>query len=167
MPAPSQSFTLFRYAGLLKIQLQRRSWAEWPRPAREIFGLLLLQGGEASLRMIQSAAVDGLIVFSMPKDDVTIRTVTERALPMVIVDDPIVPKIPFVGIDEGAAARTCAQHLRDLGHQRFAIVTFKLGADGHCGFIDRNRLKNSCYELNRHGSRSIFECSTTAAPAFL
>ena len=128
------------------------------------FGLLLLQGGEASLRMIQSAAVDGLIVFSMPKDDVTIRTVTERALPMVIVDDPIIPKIPFVGIDEGAAARTCAQHLRDLGHQRFAIVTFKLGADGHCGFIDRNRLINSCYELNRHRVQGYLEMLDNSGP---
>jgi len=85
----------------------------------------------------------------MPKDDVTLRTVTDRALPMVIVDDPKVPGIPFVGIDAGAAARACAQHLRDLGHQSFGIVTFKLGADGHFGFIDRKRVKNSCYGLNR------------------
>jgi hypothetical protein len=35
------------------------------------FGLLLLQGegGEDSLRIIQTAAIDGLIVFSVPKTD--------------------------------------------------------------------------------------------------
>jgi DNA-binding LacI/PurR family transcriptional regulator len=113
------------------------------------FGLLLLQGGEDSLGIIQTAAIDGLVVFSMPKDDVTLRTVTDRALPMIVVDSPKLPGIPFLGIDEGAAARACAQHLKDLGHKSFGIVSFKLGADGHCGFIDRKRVKNSCYGLNR------------------
>lgn len=127
-------------------------------------GLLLLQGGETSLRLIETAAVDGLIIFSMPKDDVTIRTVTDRILPTVIVDDPRVPKIPFVGIDEGAAARACAQHLRELGHQSFAIVTFKLGADGHGGFIDRSRLKDSCYELNRRRVEGYLEVLDQGGP---
>ena len=100
----------------------------------------------------------------MPKDDVTIRTVTDRALPMVIVDDPKMPKIPFAGIDEGAAARACAQHLVDLGHQSFAIVTFKLDADGHCGFIDRKRLKNSCYGLNRSRVQGYLEVLDNSGP---
>ena len=80
------------------------------------------KGGEESLRIIQTAAVDGLIVFSTPKEDVTIRSVADRALPMVIVDDPKMPKSPFVGINEGAAARARAQHLIDLGHQSFALL---------------------------------------------
>jgi DNA-binding LacI/PurR family transcriptional regulator len=117
--------------------------------AEKGLALLLLQGGEESLRVIQNAAVDGLIVFSMPKDDLTLRTITDRALPLVIVDQPRLPKIPLVGIDERASARACAEHLRALGHKRFAIVTFKLGGDEYCGYIDRNRVKNSHYELNR------------------
>ena len=111
--------------------------------------LLFLQGGERSLKVIRNAAVDGLIVFSLPKNDLTFQTIKERALPMVIIDQPRLPKVPVVGIDERASARACAEHLRALGHQRFAIVTFRLGADGYCGYIDRNRVKNSCYELNR------------------
>jgi DNA-binding LacI/PurR family transcriptional regulator len=127
-------------------------------------GLVLLQGGEDSLRMIQTAAIDGLIVFSMPRNDVTIRTVTDRALPLVIVDSPKLSKMPFVGIDERAAARACARHLRDLGHERFAIVTFKLGADGYCGFIDRKRLKNSSYEVNRHRIQGYLEVLDNSGP---
>lgn len=42
--------------------------------AEKGLALLLLQGGEESLKIIRTAAVDGLIVFSMPKDDVTLRT---------------------------------------------------------------------------------------------
>ena len=68
---------------------------------------------------------------------------------MVIIDQPRLPDVPLVGIDERASARACAEHLRGLGHKRFAIVTSSLGADKYCGYIDRNRVKKSCYELNR------------------
>jgi DNA-binding LacI/PurR family transcriptional regulator len=113
------------------------------------FGLLLLQGGGASLRTVQSAAVDGLIIYSMSKDGEAIRTIGERGLPMVVVDQPLLSKVPFVGIDDRAAARACAQHLKDLGHQRFAIVTFPLSSDGHCGLVTRKRLKKICFEIPR------------------
>jgi DNA-binding LacI/PurR family transcriptional regulator len=111
--------------------------------------LLFLRGGEQSLKVIRNAAVDGLIAFSLPKNDITLQTIQERGLPMVIVDQPRLSKVRLVGIDERASARACAEHLSALSHKRFAIVTFRLGADGYCGFIDRNRAKNSRYELNR------------------
>jgi DNA-binding LacI/PurR family transcriptional regulator len=111
--------------------------------------LLLPPGGQHAFKVIRNAAVDGLIAFSLPKNDLTLQAIKERALPTVIVDQPRLPKIPLVGIDIRASARACAEHLTALGHKRFAIVTFRLGADGYCGLIDRNRVKNSCYELNR------------------
>ena len=73
----------------------------------------------------------------MSKEGETIRSIAARGLPMVIVDQPLIPKVPFVGIDNRLAARSCGQHLKDLGHQDFAIVTFPLGSDGHCGLVDR------------------------------
>src|SRR3979490_1331808 len=110
-------------------------------------GLLLLQRGGASPRTVQSAAVDGLIIYSMSKDAETIRTIADRGLPMGVVDQPLIPKVPFVGIDDRAAARACAQHLKDLGHQNFAIVTSQLGSDGYRGLIDRKRLKSISFEI--------------------
>jgi DNA-binding LacI/PurR family transcriptional regulator len=110
-------------------------------------GLLLLQGGRASPDTVQAAAVDGLIIYSMSKEGETIRSIAARGLPMVVVDQPLIPRVPFVGIDDRLAARSCAQHLKDRGHQDFAIVTFQLGSDGHCGLIDRRRLKGICYEI--------------------
>jgi DNA-binding LacI/PurR family transcriptional regulator len=71
------------------------------------------------------------------------------ALPMVVVDPPLLPKVPFIGIDDRAAARVCARHLKELGHQNVAIVTFKLGSDGHDGLIDRERLQGICFEIPR------------------
>lgn len=112
-------------------------------------GLLLVQGQDTSTSIIQTAAVDGFILYSMPKDDETLKAAAERALPMIVVEQNIQPRIPFIGIDNRAAARACAKHLKDLGHQRFAIVTFCLNIDGYTGFVDQRRLRNSRYSLPR------------------
>jgi DNA-binding LacI/PurR family transcriptional regulator len=125
--------------------------------AQKNLGLLLLQGGETSLQTIQRAAVDGLIIYSMSKDGGTFLAIADRGLPMVIVDQPLIPKIPFVGIDDRTAARACAQHLKDLGHENFAIVTFQLGSDGHCGYVDKKRLKSISFEVPRRRIEGYLE----------
>jgi DNA-binding LacI/PurR family transcriptional regulator len=129
-------------------------------------GLLLLQGGGASLSKVQSAAVDGLIIYSMSKDGETIRMIADRGLPMVVVDQPLLPKVPFVGIDDRAAARACAQHLKQLGHQNFAIVTFQLSGDGHHGFVVGKRLKEIGYEIPRRRMEGYFEVLDGNGPGF-
>jgi DNA-binding LacI/PurR family transcriptional regulator len=136
-------------------------------------GLLLLQGGEAFQDIVQTAAVDGLIIYGMPKGNVTIQTVLDRALPVIVVDQPLLPKVPFIGIDDRAAARACAQHIKDLGHQSIGIVTFALHDDGYCGPVEQKRLKTACFQLSRRriegyldvlepnkaeGSLNIWEC---------
>lgn len=129
-------------------------------------GLLLLQGGGASLPTVQSAAVDGLIIYSMSKDGEAIRTIADRGLPMVVVDQPLLPKVPFVGIDDRAAARACAQHLKDLGHRHYAIVTFPLSSDGHCGLVARKRLKEVCFEIPRRRIEGYLEVLDAGGPGF-
>jgi DNA-binding LacI/PurR family transcriptional regulator len=118
--------------------------------AERDLGILLVQGGESSFRSIQDAAIDGLIVYSMPRNDGTLRIVSERALPTVIVDQPLIPDVPFVGIDNRAASRTCAQHLKALGHKRFGIVSLRLGTDNYRGFVEPERLRSACFQLSRH-----------------
>jgi DNA-binding LacI/PurR family transcriptional regulator len=83
---------------------------------------------------------------------------------MVVVDQPLLPKVPFVGIDDRAAARTCGQHLKDLGHQNVAIVTFQLGNDEHCGPIDRKRLKGICFEVPRRRIEGYLEVLDASGP---
>jgi DNA-binding LacI/PurR family transcriptional regulator len=138
--------------------------------AERSLNLLLLQGGKFSSRSVQTAAMDGLIIYSMPNNDETLQMVSDRALPTVVVDQPMIPDIPFIGIDNRAAARECARHLTTLGHQRFAILSLRLGMDGYRGFVDDQRLKSACFELSRRrlegyldivGSKSsvkIWEC---------
>jgi DNA-binding LacI/PurR family transcriptional regulator len=120
-------------------------------------GLLLLQCGEGYESTIRSAAVDGLIIYTVPNDAVTIQTIVDRNLPMVVVDQSLLPDVPFIGIEERKAARACAQHLKDLGHRRFGIVTFPLHADGYAGPIDKKRLKKACFEVARRRIQGYFD----------
>lgn len=113
-------------------------------------GLLLVQGQETSSSIIQTAAVDGFILYSMPRDEETLKVAAERGLPMVVVDQGMQSKVAFIGVDNRAAGQVCAQHLKELGHEKIAVVTFALDIDGRVGFVDEARLKICRYTLPRN-----------------
>jgi len=130
-------------------------------------GLLLLQSGEGYEGILRRAAVDGLIIYTMPNDARIMQPVVDRGLPMVVVDQFLLPKVPFVGIEEGAAARACARHLKDLGHRKFGIVTFPLHADGYSGSIDKGRLRKASFEVARRrmqGYLGVIESGDANSP---
>jgi DNA-binding LacI/PurR family transcriptional regulator len=80
----------------------------WPSPgmAEEVIG---------------DAVVDGFCMFS-PEGHPLVETVMRRRLPVVTVDHPYVPGVPFVGIEDRIAAREVASYVLGLGHRRIAIV---------------------------------------------
>jgi DNA-binding LacI/PurR family transcriptional regulator len=90
-------------------------------------GLLLIpdsrQRDEAA-QLVREAVVDGFIVYSVPQNDPRVEAALVRRLPMVTVDQPRGVETPFVGIDDRAAARSAAEHLRGLGHERVAVLSF-------------------------------------------
>ena len=86
---------------------------------------------------VRNAAVDGLIVFSLPGDDPLIDAVRRRNLPTVFVDSPATGAgTDFVGIDDVGGAEAAVRHLLDLGHRRLAILSFGLSDDARPGPID-------------------------------
>lgn len=87
--------------------------------------------------------------FCGKQDKAGVQAVLDRALPMIVVDQPLLPKVPFIGIDDRGVARACAQHLKDLGHRRIGIVAFALQDDGYSGPFEQKRLKKACFELSR------------------
>jgi DNA-binding LacI/PurR family transcriptional regulator len=71
---------------------------------------------------IGTAAIDGLLAYSLPPDHPALRSARQRRLPLVLIDTPPRKTDTWVGIDDAGAAAQAAQHVIDLGHRRIAIV---------------------------------------------
>lgn len=101
-------------------------------------GLLLVPGrplDTPALSSVQGAAVDGLVLYSIARDDPRVAAALGRRVPLVVVDQPRLPGVPFVGLDDEAAAGSAARHLLALGHRRFGVVSFPLSPDARSGLI--------------------------------
>jgi DNA-binding LacI/PurR family transcriptional regulator len=104
--------------------------------AREIqdahSGLLLIPDSrkrDEAARGVAEAAVDGFIVYSTPRNDPRVDAAIARRLPVVTVDQPRDAPTPFIGIDDRVAARSAAEHVRDLGHERIGVLSFVSSLD--------------------------------------
>lgn len=94
---------------------------------------------------IRNAGVDGFILYSLARDNPVIAPVRARGLPLVVVDQPRLPGVPHVGIDDYRAARQAALHLLALGHRRFAILSLHLRQDGWEGPASSGRIEAATY----------------------
>ena len=95
-------------------------------------GLLLIPDSrfrEEAALTVRAAAVDGFVVYSTVRNDPRVEAALARQLPVVTVDQPRDAPTPFIGIDDRAAARTAAQHLRELGHERVGVLSFVTALD--------------------------------------
>ena len=111
-------------------------------------------------RAAAQAAVDGFVIYSMSEEEPLLAAALGRQLPAVVVDQPLKEGVPFVGFDDEAAAQAAAKHLLDLGHERFAVVSFALSADGRDGSADLNRQQRAAFRVSRlrlRGYRSALE----------
>ena len=114
-------------------------------------GLLLLSGmprEERTPAVVGNAVVDGFVVYSMSDDNPLVRAALERRLPVVIVDQPRIEGLPYVGIDDEGAARAAAGHLVDLGHERFGVVAFEIVAGASEGVMDLGRHEAATFRLS-------------------
>jgi DNA-binding LacI/PurR family transcriptional regulator len=96
-------------------------------------GLLLIPDSrfrEATASIVREAAVDGFVVYSAVRNDPRVEAALARRVPVVTVDQPRDAPTPFVGIDDRAAARTAAEHVRDLRHERVGVLSFVRALDG-------------------------------------
>jgi DNA-binding LacI/PurR family transcriptional regulator len=119
-------------------------------------GLLLLpvssvggaEGGKGA-EIVRGASVDGLVIYSMPDEDPAVQAGMERRLPTVLIDQPRISGVPFVGIDDRRAAREALKHLLDLGHERLGFIAYRLGPDPLAATVLPERLERSRYRLTR------------------
>lgn len=99
------------------------------------------------------ALVDGFIAYCDIPEDERLAVIEQRGLPMVIVDGPRRRGYPHLGVDDRGASRAEAQHLLDLGHRRFGVLTLPLLLDGYEGAADAERQAATRFHCNRERLR--------------
>ncbi|CAA9506511.1 MAG: Transcriptional regulator, LacI family [uncultured Rubrobacteraceae bacterium] len=117
-------------------------------------GLLLVAAGgyvaaERHPRAAARAAVDGFVIYSMSDEEPLLAAALNRQLPAVVVDQPFREGVPFVGVDDEAAARASAEHLLRLGHGTFAVVSFALSPDVRDGLANPARQEGAAFRVSR------------------
>ncbi|MEU0537659.1 LacI family DNA-binding transcriptional regulator [Amycolatopsis tolypomycina] len=86
--------------------------------------LLLLPGGVfggPAPDRVRTAQADLAIVYSLPDGAPSLDAVRTRGLPLVVIDQPLLPGTARVGCADRLGAALAARHLLDLGHRRFGI----------------------------------------------
>lgn len=116
-------------------------------------GLLLVPvaaGGDGtSARAVNSASVDGLALYSLPDDDPAVKAALVRNVTTVVIDQPLVAGVPFVGHDHRSAARLALAHLLELGHRRVGVLGYRLTPERHRGELTRERQLTAGYHHTR------------------
>jgi DNA-binding LacI/PurR family transcriptional regulator len=111
--------------------------------------LPLAASGEAAHTAVREAVVDALCVYSIPDGHPAMAAALERRLPLVVVDEPRIEGVTYVGIDDREATRRLGEHVAALGHRRAAIVVPSLVPDRREGFVDEQRLARAAYHVDR------------------
>jgi DNA-binding LacI/PurR family transcriptional regulator len=129
--------------------------------------LLLLAGpqpdGGDVVTAVREAVVDSFVVYSLPEDHPQIQAALERRVPVVVVDEPRLPGMSFIGVDDRGGSRQAAQHLVDLGHRRFGAISMRVIDDDHPGGrLVPERLAAATYTVTRErlaGYRDALEAA--------
>ncbi|MGN6161102.1 MAG: LacI family DNA-binding transcriptional regulator [Marmoricola sp.] len=110
-----------------------------------------LEGGSsrAHNRTALRGLVDGVIVHSLPDDHPALMYIRARQIPIVVVDAPRLPGVPLIGIRDREAARAQMHHLLELGHRHIGVVADRLRPDGHRGWVDTDRRRESTERVVR------------------
>lgn len=125
--------------------------------------LLLLAGGPPSTPAllaspVSTAAIDALIVYSVPDGDPHLLAGLDRGVPVVVVDAPRdQPDVDWVGLDDRSAARELATHVAGLGHRRIGVVCTRLGASRYNGPVGEDRRHSASYAVQRERMAGFFE----------
>src|SRR3954451_7430394 len=121
---------------------------------------------EEGATLLANAIVDGLVVWSLPDRHPLLQVARERNIPLVTHGGPRLDGVPFVGIDDRAAAQAAAEHLLALGHRSLAVICFPFGSARRARHRDHAELGRPSYRVTRErlaGSRAAAD----AGPAGL
>lgn len=102
------------------------------------FGLLLHAASEqlGAAQLVRAAAVDGWVLMTLPARHPTVAAATATGRPVVVLDEPALPELPRVTIDDAGGARAAAEHLLELGHRSIGMLTSPMHRDGQPVALD-------------------------------
>lgn len=105
--------------------------------------------GQEGGSLLANAIVDGLVVWTLPDRHPLLRLARERNIPLVTHGGPRLDGVPFVGIDDRAAAQVAAEHLLQLGHRSLAVISFPFGPSRRAGHRDPANIGRPRYRVTR------------------
>ncbi|WP_213816072.1 LacI family DNA-binding transcriptional regulator [Glaciihabitans sp. dw_435] len=90
-------------------------------------GLLLLTETGDNRATIASAPMDAVILVGCStRLNETVATLRQRGMPIVAIEADDIPGVLAIGLDNRPASALAARYLRELGHERVAVVTLPL-----------------------------------------
>ncbi|MER8925460.1 LacI family DNA-binding transcriptional regulator [Mesorhizobium sp. M0859] len=111
---------------------------------------LVSAGNEEKLAWnIQSALVDGFILFCIEGGPRLVELTRERKLPFVALElGSQDATVSAIGVDNVAGGRLAARHLAELGHRRFAVLS-RAFADDSTGLVSPEQVRTAVYTGTR------------------
>src|SRR5918997_7035644 len=114
--------------------------------------------------LLANAIVDGLVVWTLPDRHPLLRLARERNIPLVIHGSPRLPGVPFVGIDDRAAAQAAAEHLLQLGHRSFGVISHPFGPSRRARHRGPATSGRPSYRVTRERLAGYQAAASAAAP---
>src|SRR4051812_32770257 len=115
----------------------------------QIIAALDAEGEEGAASLLANAIVDGLVVWTLPDRHPLLRLARERNIPLVIHGGPRLDGVPFVGMDDRAAARAAAEHVLQFGHRSLAVVSHPFGPARRARRRDPAKIGRPGYRVTR------------------
>jgi DNA-binding LacI/PurR family transcriptional regulator len=115
--------------------------------------------GDDQTAAVRNAVVDGFCIYCVSDSRHQLSAVMERRLPTVLIEGDPIPGAGRVDIDQVSGASAAATHLRDLGHERVAIIAERLQADQVRGWASEDRIAHATEPVSRGrvtGYRHVF-----------
>ena len=119
---------------------------------------------EGAASLLANAIVDGLVVWTLPDRHPLLRVARERNIPLVIHGSPRLEGVPFVGIDDRAAAQTAAEHLLQLGHRSLAVISQPFGPSRRARHRDPAKIGRPSYRVTRERLAGYQAAANAAVP---
>jgi DNA-binding LacI/PurR family transcriptional regulator len=132
--------------------------------ALQIIAALDADAQEGAASLLANAIVDGLVVWTLPERHPLLRLARERNIPLVIHGSPRLDGVPFVGIDNRAAAQAAAEHLLRLGHRSLAVISQPFGPSRLARHRDSAKIGRPSYRVTRERLAGYNAAAGAATP---